>query len=176
VKQLLLLRHAKASAESPQGTDFDRPLNEDGILAAQFMGKLLAKQQELPDLVCCSDSARTRQTLLFVQDQLKRSLPVSYQNGLYLASAGDLLDYVTAIPEAANTVMLIGHNPGIYHLARILCESGDAESMEALAVKFPTCALAWIRFPDEVKWSHVAPNSGTLKAFWRPKILMRDKS
>jgi phosphohistidine phosphatase len=173
VKQLLIFRHAKAAAESHSGTDHDRPLNEQGIAAATFMGRFLADHDLLPDLVCCSDSARTRQTFLRMQEQTPERLPVSYQNGLYLASAGDLLDYVNAIPEAAGRVMLIGHNPGMHQLARILCRGGDAEGLNALEEKFPTAALALVEFPDSLRWSQVTPNSGTLKAFWRPKVLMQ---
>lgn len=173
MKQLLILRHAKAAAESPSGSDFDRPLDGDGVERARFMGRYLAKHGDLPDLVCCSDAARTRQTFVVMQEQLSHPLPVSYQNGLYLASAGDLLDYVNAIPEAAQSVMIIGHNPGMHHLARILCEGGDAEAMAALEHKFPTGALAWVELPAEIRWRDVVPNSGTLKAFWRPKVLMK---
>ncbi len=173
MKQLQILRHAKAAAESHSGTDHDRPLNEQGVQAASFMGKFLAQQGMLPDLVCCSDSARTRQTFALLQEQISQRLPVSYQNGLYLASAGDLLDYVNAIPEAAQRVMLIGHNPGMHHLARILCERGDPAAMEALEQKFPTGAIAVVDFDRDMKWSDVRPNEGFLKAFWRPKVLMK---
>lgn len=173
VKQLLIFRHAKAAAQSHSGSDHDRPLNEQGIAAAIFMGRYLARHGTLPDLVCCSDALRTRQSFVLLQEQLSRPLPVSYQNGLYLASAGDLLDYVSAIPEAAQSVMLVGHNPGLHHLTRILCERGDAEAMQALEQKFPTGALAWVEFPAEVLWKDILPNMGALRDFWQPKALMK---
>jgi phosphohistidine phosphatase len=174
VKELLILRHAKAANDSESGRDFDRALNEQGRAAADFMGQYLLKHQELPDLVCCSDATRTRETFVRMMAKLPRPLPVSYQNGLYLASAGDLLDYVNAIPEAASRVMLVGHNPGMHHLARILAGSGDAEAMSALEYKFPTCGLALIQFPSDMKWEAILPNSGKLLAFWRPKLLMTE--
>jgi phosphohistidine phosphatase len=175
MKQLLVLRHAKAAAESHSGNDHDRPLNEQGVEAARFMGKYLAKYAELPDLVCCSDAVRTRQTFVEMQNQLSRPLPVSYQNGLYLASTGDLLDYINAIPEAAQRVMIVGHNPGMHQLARILCESGEPNAMDALEYKFPTGSIAWVEFSDDVLWKQIMPNSGTLKAFWQPKVLMESE-
>lgn len=174
VKELLILRHAKAANDSESGRDFDRPLNEQGREAADFMGEYLLKHHELPDLVCCSDAVRTRETFVRMMAKLPRPLPVSYQNGLYLASAGDLLDYVNAIPEAAERVMLVGHNPGMHHLTRILSGSGDTEAMEAIEWKFPTCALAIIQFPVGARWESISPNSGKLTAFWRPKALMKD--
>ncbi len=172
MKELLILRHAKAANESQSGIDFDRPLNEQGQEAASFMGRYLLKHHELPDLVCCSDALRTRQTFIRIMDELPRPLPVSYQNGLYMASAGDLLDYVNAIPEAAERVMIVGHNPGMHHLARILSGSGEAEPLEALEWKFPTGAMALIAFPSGTRWENIRPNSGKIKAFWRPKMLM----
>lgn len=173
MKNLLILRHAKAVDADFSSTDFDRPLDEVGVEAAKFMGKYLADNAEMPDLVCCSDAVRTRQTFVLMQQQWSRPLPVSYQNGLYLASAGDLLDYINAIPEAAQSVMLVGHNPGMHHLARILCENGDSQGMEALEQKFSTGAIAWVEFPDELLWKDIVPNTGSLRAYWRPKVLMK---
>lgn len=173
MKELLILRHAKAANDSESGRDFDRPLNEQGREAADFLGKYLQAHHELPDLVCCSDALRTRETFLRIMDKLPRPLPVSYQNGLYLSSAGDLLDYVNAIPEAAERVLLIGHNPGMHHLARILSGSGDAEALTALEYKFPTGGMAIIQFPPDSKWQSIGPNSGKLTAFLRPKLLMK---
>ena len=42
--------------------------------------------------------------------------------------------------------MLIGHDPGMHVLAVELAGAGDAKSLEALAAKFPTAALAVIHF------------------------------
>ena len=60
---LSLLRHAKSSWANPGQQDFDRPLNERGLEAAPRMGAFMAEHGIAPDLVLCSPSVRTRQTL-----------------------------------------------------------------------------------------------------------------
>jgi phosphohistidine phosphatase len=171
MKHLLIQRHAKAANESVSGHDFDRPLNEQGIAAATLLGKTFAEQPMRPDLVICSDAARTRQTWAVMAAEVGGSIPVSYRNELYLASAGDLLDAVNALPEEAECVMLIGHNPGLHHLARILSGDGAAETMSLLEQKLPTGGLAFVSFPTVAQWAEVAPNTGHLDDFWRPKHL-----
>ncbi|MCU0239254.1 MAG: hypothetical protein MUC29_07415 [Pyrinomonadaceae bacterium] len=41
MKILYLLRHAKSSWDNPNISDFDRPLNQRGLEAAPFMGKII---------------------------------------------------------------------------------------------------------------------------------------
>jgi Phosphohistidine phosphatase SixA len=61
--QLFLFRHAKSSWDQPDLIDHDRPLNDRGIKAATLMGAEMAERALAPELVVCSTSTRTRQTL-----------------------------------------------------------------------------------------------------------------
>ena len=60
-RQLLLLRHAKAVIGEGMD-DFDRPLAPRGEQAAQAMGRYMAANGLVPDLVLCSPARRTTQT------------------------------------------------------------------------------------------------------------------
>jgi phosphohistidine phosphatase len=66
--------------------------------------------------------------------------------------------------------MLIGHNPGLGHLAGSLCGSGPRKALERMRAKFPTGALAVIEF-DIDRWNELAAGTGRLRAFVRPKDL-----
>ena len=61
--RLFLLRHAKSPPAVPGQKDFDRPLAARGRAAAPAVGRHMADKGYLPDLVLCSPSARTRETL-----------------------------------------------------------------------------------------------------------------
>ena len=172
MKTLLLLRHAKSSWSEPLD-DHDRPLSGRGRRAARAMGELLADRALQPDRVLLSTSRRTSETWGLMAPLLGRPTEVASQ-GLYLAPAGQLLQAVREAPGAAEVLLLIGHNPGIEDLARSLAGGGDPEGLRRLHKKFPTGALAVLDFPSEA-WSDVAPGSGELVSFVRPKDLPESK-
>ena len=54
MKTLLVLRHAKSSWKDPGLADHDRPLNKRGKRDAPRMGRLLADEDLVPDLIVTS--------------------------------------------------------------------------------------------------------------------------
>ena len=161
MKTLLLMRHAKSSWADAAQPDFDRPLNERGRQTAPVMGRFLRHQSLKPDLVICSPAERARltATLALAAAQLDRE--VRYDARIYEASAGRLLEVVNEAPEPAATVMLVGHNPGLEELIRLL--TGEHERM-------PTAAVACITL-DLDTWRAVTPQAGRLAWLVRPKEL-----
>jgi phosphohistidine phosphatase len=166
---LALLRHAKSSWANPGLTDFDRPLNARGEAAAPVMGEALAALKIRPDLTICSPSRRTRETLALAAPKLAKGKPrITFDERVYLASASELLRIVREIDPAHATVLLIGHNPGLENFALKMAGDGDPGDIGRMAEKFPTAALAVLRF-DAAAWSAVRPGSGRLETFITPK-------
>ena len=62
MKELLVMRHAKSSWDTLYSTDFERPLNKRGQVAAPRMGDYLVAQDLLPDLIVSSPAERAKQT------------------------------------------------------------------------------------------------------------------
>jgi phosphohistidine phosphatase len=89
---------------------------------------------------------------------------------LYDASPQTILDVIRDTSAAAHSVMLIGHNPGLHDVARLLIASGDIEHREKLNEDFPTSALAVIDFALD-DWRKVHPDGGRLERFVSPKLL-----
>ena len=89
---------------------------------------------------------------------------------IYLGAPSRLLEALRRAPDEVETLMLIGHNPGLGRLAVTLCGAGPKKALAQMAVKFPTAALAVIGF-DAAHWDEVAPGAGRLEAFVRPKDL-----
>lgn len=155
------MRHAKSSWAEHGLTDFERPLNERGQRAAPLVGRLLQRQSVQPDLVVCSPAERARQTCALVLSAAQLAPAVRYEARVYEASAGRLLEVVNEIAEPAATVMVVGHNPGMEDLIRVL--TGAQERM-------PTAAVACIAF-DLDTWRAVTPQAGRLGWLVRPKEL-----
>jgi phosphohistidine phosphatase len=171
MKRLLLLRHAKA--EQANKDDHARELTGHGRKDAAHMGAWLHKNGMTPDLVLCSTAARTRQTWALVAEELGASSKVEFLKPLYLAPAKTILKLVQNV-DGANTLLMVGHNPGTEEaaamLARAATDKSERHRLEMLKEKFPTAALAILDF-DVAQWRDVEPAGGALANFMRPKDL-----
>lgn len=170
MKRLYLLRHAKSSWDDESLDDFDRPLARRGSDAAPRIGKHMKGQDWIPDVVLCSAARRAVETFERVAPALGIDGAASIDRDLYMADPEQLLQRIQALPDSATAALLIGHNPGHEVLARALAVDGRKKAMKQLRKKFPTGALAVIDLPAE-QWSDVAPGTGYLEAFVRPKDL-----
>lgn len=169
MKSLTLLRHAKSDWTDEVQRDFDRPLNARGRRAAWTMGAHMAEQGLAFDRVLASPAIRVRHTLEEVARGYGRAIDATYDERIYLASASALLDLVREMEEAAERLLLVGHNPGLEELALELGR-GDADSpmRREVEIKYPTATLAEIAL-DEDSWRNAA--SGRIVRFVRPRDL-----
>ncbi|ESY85570.1 histidine phosphatase [Mesorhizobium sp. LNHC220B00] len=168
MKQLLLLRHAKSSWDDPDLDDFDRPLAERGLKAAQLIGRELAARDWLPDQVLVSPALRTRDTWRLVAAELPVHPRVAFAEALYDAAAADILSQLRKADPSSGCLLVLGHNPGLEELAKRLAGSGsEAKARKRLEKKFPTAALA--RFVLEDDWSGLS--AARLTHSLRPKDL-----
>ena len=170
MKTLILMRHAKSAWDDAHQKDIDRPLSPRGQKAAPRMGVALAAAGYAPKLVLCSTARRARETLDLVKPSLPDQTKVDYISGFYMASPRDLLTGIGKAPATADTIMLVGHNPGLGSLAGLLAGSGDSKALGNLHLKFPTGAIAVLAF-DANRWGDLAPGGGKLLAFLRPRDL-----
>jgi phosphohistidine phosphatase len=167
--RLFLLRHAKSPPAVPGQKDFDRPLAARGRAAAPAVGRHMADKGYLPDLVLCSPSARTRETLDGVRPFLSERLVVDYVRDLYEASLGAMLKAIAAHADAAERLLVVGHNPSIHRLASTLPGEGDPALLANLSGRFPTASLAVIEFSGA--WADLGPGDGRLVSFVTPADL-----
>jgi phosphohistidine phosphatase len=167
---LSLFRHAKSSWDNPELEDFERPLNDRGEAAAPRMGKFMAEQGTVPDLILCSPAVRARQTLELALPHFRSEPTVNYEDELYLTPSATLLKRIRKLEAKVKHAMIVGHDPGMHQLAIELTGSGDPELLQAMTLKFPTAGLAAIQF-DVNAWSKVKPGTGRLAVFMTPKRL-----
>lgn len=170
MRRLLLLRHAKS--DWPEGIDdVMRPLAERGLLDAPEMGKAITKAQIVPEFAFISPAIRTRQTWKLAAMEFDKIVAVIEESGLYAASEKTILDVIRSAPASVQTLMIVGHNPGLERLARSFAKSGDPDAVRRIEKKYPTCGLAMIELPIN-DWKDAAPPAGRLEMFLTPKILI----
>lgn len=169
MRRLMLLRHAKSGW--PEGiTDAERPLEERGRRSAPEIGKFLASQKLIPDLVLVSGAARTRQTWELIAPAFGQELDIRFEAALYGAGADAILEFARRTPQTILTLLIVGHNPGLENLARAFAQSGDADAIRRIKKKYPTTGLAVIELPID-DWTKAAPPAGRLEMFVTPKSL-----
>lgn len=184
MNRLTLMRHAKSSWDGSYKDDFDRPLNKRGRRDAPLMGAVINEQLGAPDIVLCSDAARTRETLTLAAPHFSNEPAIDYQHTLYLASPAQLLASIAATGTAARAarkaapahILVIAHNPGLHALSLSLADPARSRPQDLirLAEKFPTAALAHFTF-DTPDWPERLPRKGILKLFATPKSLLHHR-
>jgi phosphohistidine phosphatase len=167
MKSLSLLRHAKSGWDDPALADFDRPLNARGREAARAIGREMHALGLAWDRVLASPAARVTGTIGELGESYGPLAP-AYDERVYLAAPATLLALVRASDDAHDRLLIVGHNPGIERLALLLGRGGPLR--DAVALKYPTGALAEIHFPVD-HWRDVAESGGTLARFLRPRDL-----
>jgi len=167
MKRLYLLRHAKSSWKDTSLPDHDRPLTGRGRRVAKAIARHLREQGIEPELVLCSTARRARETLDRIEPALGTST-VRVEEDLYAASAPALLERLRSVPDRVESVMLIGHNPGLQDLALDLAR--PAPTVRALATKYPTAALATLAFQAS-SWQELDHDTAELVALVRPRDL-----
>lgn len=170
MKTVYLLRHAKSSWTDQEAADFDRRLAPRGRDAARAMAAHMKAAGMDPALVLCSAARRTTETWSLMARTLGPTAKVKRLRTLYLAAPGRILTLVRRLPDGAGDALIIGHNPGMHDVALRLAGQGEDKAMRRLQAKFPTGALAVLRF-DAARWRDIAEQAGTLAAFVRPKDL-----
>jgi len=159
---------------APDLEDHDRVLAERGRSDALRMGQYLSEEDLVPQLVLCSSAARTRQTLEVMLAGWQPAPSVRELNDLYLARWLSIINHIRQVREAAPTLMIIGHNPGLEEAARVLSRPpGDAKTrklQQLLHDDYPTAAVTILEFEID-SWSGVERGEGELEAFIRPRDL-----
>jgi phosphohistidine phosphatase len=160
MRQLILLRHAKAAVDSDTGEDFDRPLAARGREDAPVVAKALADAGADPQVALVSDARRTRETWELAKAAFPKA-EVRVLGQLYHCTAETLLR--EAELAGVERVMLVGHNPGMHELATRMAHRNTALEIR-LRAKYPTAAGAVFTRKD-------AGSSWKLQAFVTPKTV-----
>jgi phosphohistidine phosphatase len=162
------MRHAKSDWHSAAGSDFGRPLNQRGSKDAAHMGQWLHKHKVTPGIIFSSPAERAKQTALAVVDVLKLNPDqVQFNKDLYLADRTTLLRILQSVPDTADSVLLVAHNPGLDDLVEWLAP--EPPSLSKSGKLMTTAAIAVFETPGA--WSKLRRGTAALRQLLRPKEL-----
>ena len=120
MKTLTIFRHAKSSWNHPKLSDHDRPLNKRGERDAPIMGDRLTAAGIRPSLIISSTAVRALTTARLLAKQI--SYPQEFlqkERDLYHAGVNRLFDVIARQDEGFNSIVVVGHNPGLTDFANV---------------------------------------------------------
>ena len=124
-------------------------LNKRGRRSANEVAETVRREGINPDVTLVSSAKRAQETVAPLD------LPLTRDAALYNASATDLLTRLRSLPKDVQSVLLVGHNPGMEELATQL---GDEDGMST------TTLLAFdVEAPT---WAEVDVSSGRPTGRW----------
>lgn len=165
-RTLLVFRHGKS--DWPEGVpDAERPLGTRGRRDAPAAGAWLASAGLRPDLVVSSPAVRARETWELAATAWDEAPPVSYDKRVYAAPVPRLLEVLRDTPDDVQTLVLVGHNPGLQELVDALADDGDSDALNRVREKFPTSAIAKLSFDGS--WTDVDAGSARLDELIVPR-------
>ena len=160
MKRLLVLRHAKAEEDSASGKDFDRPLARRGWQDAGEVGRAMRERGLHPDAIIASPATRVVETLAALVEGYG-ALDADYDRRIYNASAGTLLDVIREADDDAQTLLLVGHNPGLHLLVLDLTDGDGGGLRTRIENSFPTATLAALDLAIP-SWTETGDTKGEL--------------
>lgn len=138
MKTLLLVRHAKTKPAGPNQADHARELQDSGVSDARRLGRYLSKKGLRPDKMLVSSATRTQSTAhILLREIDAKSIDVVVSDELYLADSTSLAHVVQGTRDGVDTLMIVGHNPGLSELAHEYDQTiGELSPAQMLWVEF----------------------------------------
>ncbi|WCL50333.1 SixA phosphatase family protein [Leptospira sp. GIMC2001] len=168
MKTLYLLRHAKSDWETDFSTDHERGLSPRGIDASHKIAEYWNQFGFHCDLCYHSDAKRSVLTWEIISEKHSFAKKVEIQPAIYEANGDALFEIIRSAPDDCQSLLVIGHHPGLEELAELLILGDDSEDLHnPLFTKFPTAAFLGISLSVE-NWRDVSPGHASITVFWIP--------
>jgi phosphohistidine phosphatase len=129
---LYFLRHASAGKTmlNPK-KDERRPLDEEGILQARYVGRMLANLDVQVDQIISSPLKRARQTASLVANELAFEAAVQMDDALRPEAEFEQFQSMLSRYRKYEAVMVVGHNPSFTEfLSKSISAAGGPAQIE----------------------------------------------
>jgi phosphohistidine phosphatase len=129
---LYFLRHASAGKTilNPK-KDERRALDEEGILQARYIGRLLANLDVQVDQIISSPLKRARQTASLVANELAFEAAVQIDDALRPDADFEQFQAMLARHKKYDAIMVVGHNPSLTEfLSNSISAGGGAAQID----------------------------------------------
>ena len=125
-----------------------------------MVGKYMKENSLVPDMILSSTARRAHDTAEAVAEASGFDGQVDLYQDLYMSDTASYLDILRCLPEEANRVLVVGHNPDVEALLSLLTDVTD---------HMATATLAVIDLPIS-SWQELSEaTDGRLQNLWTPR-------
>ncbi len=158
MKNLILIRHAKSSWDTPL-RDIDRPLDQRGVKDAHLVSLNIFNYLPQTFVIMSSIAKRASDTaVIFAQNILYPLESIIYKKELYTFDENQLEKTIKAIDDSYDSVIIFGHNAAITNFVN---KFGDV-----FIDNVPTAGFVSLEF-DTDYWKQIKKNK--IKKIISPK-------
>ncbi len=165
---MLLLRHAKAVPHTGDASDHARALDPGGRADAAALRAAMHARGLAPEVILVSSARRTLQTLEALEPWDDMPL-IEPMDALYMAGPDQILAALHQLGPSVRSAMVVGHNPGLHEVARLLADGAGGEAERAMRAGYPTACLTEFTIPGG--WDTLSPGTARLRLFLTPRAL-----
>jgi phosphohistidine phosphatase len=150
------LRHASAGKKmlNPK-KDEGRPLDEEGILQARYMGRMLASLDVQVEYIISSPLKRAMQTASLAANELAFENPIQVEDALRPEAHFEQFQSMLSRFRKSEGVIVVGHNPSFTEfLSKAVSEGSGSTQLEVkkgavakVEMKGKTGILHWLVTP-----------------------------
>jgi len=148
MKKLYLIRHAKSDWSDASQDDFERGLNKRGQKAILTMAEVLKEKNIMPDLILSSSAKRAKLTAKGLAKNIHYSGKITYNDALYMAEPGEVIDIIKEIEDRYDTVFIVGHNPETTELTELMIDEYIDNVPTLGIVALHVSAAHWRKFKE----------------------------
>jgi phosphohistidine phosphatase len=129
---IYFLRHASAGEHIPNpARDDKRPLDEEGILQARYIGRMLANLDIQVEQILSSPLKRARQTASLVANELAFERPIDLDDALRPQATLAQFQAMLSRLRDGDAVMVVGHNPSLSEfLSKTISATGGSAQID----------------------------------------------
>ena len=120
MKQLTLLRHAKAEPNANGVEDFQRKLIHTETTRITEIAKRAIESWGTPDIVLSSPAVRAASTSKLFAKEFAKKTEINLYDQLYAAETDDIFEVVRELSAKVNYALIVGHNPSLEEFAFLL--------------------------------------------------------
>jgi len=149
MKTLYIVRHAEAGPAPSGLEDFERVLTKQGRKDAQEIGGRLLSKEVIPQTILSSAAFRTLTTSRIIAREA--GFPagqIRIEMQVYNANLQTLLRLISETNDYVDSLMIVGHNPGMHELANYLGSAPVNEFSPCMIVGFKIPSDLW-KFPEK---------------------------
>lgn len=165
MKRIFLIRHAKSDWSQAGLDDHDRPLSPRGLRDGPFMASKLSADYDQLSMICTSSAVRAKRTAEYFKEAF--DIPdgqYSEHDVLYLCDEDTLLSFIRTLPNDADSVAIVGHNPSWTWFVNL---------MTGVHIdNVPTCGISVLN-AGHIEWKHFDLSQCKLEQFYYPKKYKR---